>query len=323
MIPERWYPVFEAAKLRKKPVALERLGERLVLWRQADGSPVAMRDRCPHRGAALSLGKLEGGTLACRYHGFRFDSEGQCVLMPCEGAGAKIPRGMEVAVHPVREGHGLIWLFWGEAAHEAELPPLPWFDDLPLDQPSADMADEWDLPYERLIESHFDLHHFPFVHRSAGGFSVGARLDPYEVVTEGDAIRTRGELRRDDQAPGEGFPFRVDFVAPNLTRFQVGKGLVFLAATTPIDAERSWLFVRYWQGWVKLPLLGRLVSWIAMQVDMRIFQYPQDLPVLRSLEPRHTGPGVNRFVGSDAGSAAWIKLRERLREGSEKDAAMG
>jgi len=321
MIPDRWYAVARSSKLRRKPLALSRLGERLVVWRRSDGEAVAMRDRCPHRGAALSLGKVEGDTLACPYHGFRFGASGACELMPCEGVDAKIPRGMAAAVHPVREAHGLLWLWWGEA--RAELPPIPWFDDLPVDRAFADLEDEWDLPYERLVESHFDLHHFPFVHKSAGGFATGARLDPYEVEAEGDRIRTRGVLRKEGQDPEKGFSFRADYVAPNLMRLQVGEGLTFMVISTPIDAERSWLFVRYWQGWVRGPGIGKLAAWIAAQVDLKIFQYPQDLPVLRSLEPRHSGPGVNRFVGSDAGSAAFIKLRERLRGASEKENTLG
>ena len=321
MIPDRWYAIARSSKLGRKPLAVSRLGERLVLWRRRDGTATAMRDRCPHRGAALSLGKVEGDTIACPYHGFRYGASGRCELMPCEGPEAKIPRGMEVGVHPVREAHGLLWLWWGDA--RADLPSLPWFDDLPVDQAFADIEDEWDLPYERLIESHFDLHHFPFVHKSTGGFATGARLDPYEVEAEGDRIRMRGVLRKENQTPEQGFSFGVDFVAPNLTRFQIGKGLTFMAITTPIDAERSWLFVRYWQRWVRGPGIGKLTAWVAAQVDLRIFQYPQDLPVLRSLEPRHSGPGVNRFVRADGGSAAFLKLRERLRADSEKDRSLG
>ena len=55
-LPDQWYPLIESQRLRRKPLGLQRLGEHLVLWRDADGRAVALRDRCPHRGVALSLG---------------------------------------------------------------------------------------------------------------------------------------------------------------------------------------------------------------------------------------------------------------------------
>ena len=45
-------------------------GEPLVLWREEDdGEIFCAVDRCPHRSAALSEGRLRNGTLYCLYHG--------------------------------------------------------------------------------------------------------------------------------------------------------------------------------------------------------------------------------------------------------------
>jgi phenylpropionate dioxygenase-like ring-hydroxylating dioxygenase large terminal subunit len=310
IIPDRWYAVEESRRLRRKPRALERMGVRLVLWRRAGGSPVAMQDRCPHRGAALHRGRVHGDELACPYHGFRFDGAGRCTQMPCEGRAARIPRGMEVGTFPVREAHGLLWLWWGRP--RAQYPAVPWFEELDAMAGSWGSAVEWDVPHERLIESHFDFHHFPFVHRTTGGFATGPRLDPYEVFEEGDRIRTRGTLRREDQDPAAGMPFRVEFQAPNLMFFELSERLRFIAITTPIDDGRSWLYARYYQDYVPVPGLRRLVAWLALEIDWKVFQNLQDLPVLRSLEPAHADRDAYRLVRADAGSAAYLKLRERL-----------
>ena len=116
MIPNQWYPILESARVRRRPVAVQRMGERLVLWRDSDGRAVCMRDRCPHRGVQLSRGRVRDGTLECGYHGFRFDAAGQCTAMPCEGPDAKIPAGMQVRRHEICEEHGLVWMYHGAAA---------------------------------------------------------------------------------------------------------------------------------------------------------------------------------------------------------------
>ena len=59
MIPDRWYPIYEARKLRSKPVALKRMNRELVLWRSPEG-PVAMPAYCPHRGRAFRPGAHSG-----------------------------------------------------------------------------------------------------------------------------------------------------------------------------------------------------------------------------------------------------------------------
>ena len=94
MVPNRWYPVLEASQLGRKPVGVTRLGRRLVLWRDAAGSAVALPSRCPHRGAALKQGRVVDGELTCPWHGFRFAPDGACTRMPCEGTEATPPRAL-------------------------------------------------------------------------------------------------------------------------------------------------------------------------------------------------------------------------------------
>ena len=77
-IPNRWYGVFRSSALGPRLTAIKRLGLPLVLYRREDGAPAALLDRCPHRGAALSRGRVVGDELECPYHAFRFDAGGQC-----------------------------------------------------------------------------------------------------------------------------------------------------------------------------------------------------------------------------------------------------
>jgi phenylpropionate dioxygenase-like ring-hydroxylating dioxygenase large terminal subunit len=59
------------------------MGEELVLWRGPEGKIIVMRDRCPHRSAKLSLGKIVNGNIQCRYHGFQYDREGDSESLSC------------------------------------------------------------------------------------------------------------------------------------------------------------------------------------------------------------------------------------------------
>ena len=74
-----WYAVMPMAKLDAGPQPFTLLGEDIVLWKQADGKPAAVRDRCCHRTAKLSCGFYQDGNLACGYHGWTYDRTGRCV----------------------------------------------------------------------------------------------------------------------------------------------------------------------------------------------------------------------------------------------------
>src|SRR5260370_24986356 len=80
-----WYPVLQSEELPVgKPVSLMALGEPLVAWRDAQGKPCVVRDRCPHRSIKLSVGRVFDGNLQCILHGLRFDGPGRCIMIPCE-----------------------------------------------------------------------------------------------------------------------------------------------------------------------------------------------------------------------------------------------
>ena len=92
------------------------LGENVVLFRASDGTPRALEDRCPHRFAPLSAGKLQGDAIQCGYHGLTFDGAGVCVRNPH----GPIPKAAAVKAYPVKERHRLLWIWTGEPAKADE-----------------------------------------------------------------------------------------------------------------------------------------------------------------------------------------------------------
>ena len=77
-----WYIAAEARELGTKPLTRTILGERLVLFRDGEGRPAALIDRCAHRNMALSRGRVSRGAIECPYHGWRYRGDGRCVAIP-------------------------------------------------------------------------------------------------------------------------------------------------------------------------------------------------------------------------------------------------
>lgn len=84
MIRNQWYVVLESDEVKAQPVGGTRLGEKMVLRRDQTGKVLAAVDHCPHRGVALSAGKIMDGHLQCLFHGFEYNATGECVLIPAK-----------------------------------------------------------------------------------------------------------------------------------------------------------------------------------------------------------------------------------------------
>src|ERR1700761_3598780 len=67
-----WYPVASSREVTTQPYAARLLDERVVLYRISNGSVVAAKDICFHRGVPMSMGHVEGDEIVCRYHGLRY-----------------------------------------------------------------------------------------------------------------------------------------------------------------------------------------------------------------------------------------------------------
>src|ERR1044071_3076049 len=107
-----WYPAIEAKSVRRKPVQVKLLGDDVALFRNpATGKIHAFADRCPHRGALLSHGRIYyPGTLSCPYHGWTFDTAGKLVAVLSEGPSCPMVGKIQLRVYPTEELRGLVWI---------------------------------------------------------------------------------------------------------------------------------------------------------------------------------------------------------------------
>src|SRR3546814_11561118 len=106
-----WYAAAWSEEIGGTPLGRTFLEQPVVLFRETDGTTVALADRCPHRFAPLSKGKLVGNAIECPYHGLRFGADGQCV----HNYHGPVTKAASVHRYPVMECYGLAWIWMGDA----------------------------------------------------------------------------------------------------------------------------------------------------------------------------------------------------------------
>lgn len=176
-----WLPVSAVADLREgqcQPAT--HFDQALVLW-QGAGGVAAFDDRCPHRGARLSLGRVHGDQLECPYHGWRFGSDGHCVAIPAV-PGFSPPAGHAATAWRVQQQHGLLWVA-GQDAPQAEPQGPPRLEALPRKRV---LCGPFDVATSapRVVENFLDTAHFGFVHEGWLGAREHLEVPDYVVETD-------------------------------------------------------------------------------------------------------------------------------------------
>ena len=140
-----------------------------------------------NRGSRLSMGRVLKGEMVCPYHGWRYDREGRCTLIPSQ-PDEPIPRRARAITYHCRESYGFVWVCMGEPS--ADLPPHPEWDDADYDKVYTGPY-EFDSGGPRVVENVLDVTHFPFVHDAM----LGRKASPKR------SVNTRFGNRRRDCAP--------------------------------------------------------------------------------------------------------------------------
>lgn len=164
MLVNLWYVAEWSAAVADKPVQVRMLGQDFVLWRDEQGKINCASDVCLHRGGSISGGFMRGDYVACPYHGWRFNGDGQVMYIPSEGPDFTPPDRARIDAYPTQEAYGMIWVFLGDAPEEERF-PLPEFPEY-ADPNWKAITDEWHWKAEtaRIVENGIDIAHVSFVH---------------------------------------------------------------------------------------------------------------------------------------------------------------
>jgi phenylpropionate dioxygenase-like ring-hydroxylating dioxygenase large terminal subunit len=290
---EVWYPVHYIEDLDKsKPTPLTLLDRNLVIWwdQKAECWRV-FEDKCPHRLAPLSEGRIASdGLLECPYHGWAFSGSGNCQRIPqqVEGKAADSRRAC-VASLPTTARQGLLFVYPGQPENATKT-------KVPIVEPLEESPGDWvclntfrDLPYDALtlLENVLDASHVPYTHHRSVGNRANAGVVELEVLESSK----QGFIGTWEEGPRRGKLGRQDttFIAPglmwhDLTSKQFGRTLTVVYAT-PIRKGECRVFARFpFQFSAKLPglfikLMPRWYSHIgqnAVLEDDQIFLHHQE-----------------------------------------------
>ena len=173
LMRQYWIPACMSSELVADgpPLRVLLLGEKLIAFRDSAGRVGMFDHRCPHRCASLYFGRNEENGLRCVYHGWKFDTEGNCLDMPNLPSPQRFSAKVKATAYKVAERNGLVWTYLGP---RAEPPPLPLLE--PVMVPSAEtriILMQRECNWLQALEGDVDTSHFGFLH--------GGRVDPTDV----------------------------------------------------------------------------------------------------------------------------------------------
>lgn len=250
-----WHPVAPSWQLNNAPIGITRLGERIVLWRDAEGKVQALEDRCPHRGARLSLGWNLGDRLACWYHGVQVNGGGTVALVPastsCPLQGRKCVRS-----YPAQERAGAIFLWFG-VDPAASAPPLQLPEELVSKEHSHFLCvSNWKVNYGYAIDNVMDPMHGAYLHASSHSMAEGDRQAQMRVrKTETGLIFEKigqRDVNFDWVELGDTACLWLRLSIPYKKRFGPGGSFGIIGFATPVDEDHCQVYfwrTRKVQGW--------------------------------------------------------------------------
>lgn len=294
MIKNRWYAIMESKEVKTKPVGVTRMNEKLVFWRDSNGALNCIFDQCCHRGASLSLGCVKVDEIQCPFHGFTYDGLGKVKTIPANGKSAIVPERYKVNAYKVKEAYGLIWIWYGDP-NEKSLPEIPFFKDLKEGFMYGTFAEVWNVHYTRAIENQLDVVHLPFVHASTIGKGNKTIINGPVVEWDEDLMTFYVDNTTDD---GNSIPlksneikdykqlFSLQYQVPNLWQNRISSKVRIFAAFAPIDETHTKIYLRFYQKFAPIPLVGPIIITISNIFNRKILH--QDRRVVLSQLPKKT-----------------------------------
>lgn len=240
-----WYIVARERDVRRRAQAVTLFGQHFVVFSSGSGQYGALQDRCPHRNAPLSAGKVCQGQIQCPYHGWRFDGQGRLTIIPALGA-EHTPNINIPTAHALAQD-GYIWLCLGEPVTPT---PLRFAH---LGEPgwvSFRMRTRFEAPVAQCLENFLDCPHAVHVHeswfRAPTGQAVLAKLS---YLADGAQVEYHNEPRRKSwvwrllQNSQTQMTHTDRFIAPATSRvdyvFSDRKHYIITSSCTPVNETHT------------------------------------------------------------------------------------
>lgn len=316
-----WYAAALSENVSSKPLGVEILGMKVVLFRGVDGRVRCLNDTCPHRGAPLSEGwtatVMGHDCVVCPYHGWAIDDEGRIRDVPAAEEYGQWPRSPQLDTYAVEEKGGFVWLFF-EGSKESRLPsderpPIPFCPELedPGWKPVYGEI-EFDCGHWGVFENAIDMAHIHYLHSGTFGnqekpevMDMHCNSDAYGVTCD-FGIHNRPVSALWQATAVESVPVEAKAMLPStsLIRIKLGLGveMITFVNTVPISVNKA--INRF--ALVRNFATSDLFDGWANQAMMRILQ--EDKEMVEKLRPQGVLKEVS--VRADLPQIMFRKLRQ-------------
>lgn len=322
MIENQWYAILESKEVKNKTIGVTRINEKLVLWRNDKGEIRCIYDKCCHRGASLSLGKIIDDHIECPFHGFQYDESGEVTVIPANGKKAEVPDRFKVNSYKVVDAYGFIWL-WNGDRNDADESRIPFFEELKTGFLYNTFSEVWNVHYTRAIENQLDVVHLPFVHASTIGKGNKTIVNGPVVKWEdnlmtfyvNNVVDDGNTLALDPNAI-ENYEnlFSLQYQVPNIWQNRISDKVRIFAAFVPVDNENTKIYLRFYQSFLTLPILGPLVTSMGNIFNRKILH--QDRRVVITQIPKYSKLIMDELLIT--GDLPIVEFRKKLYDlGSE------
>jgi phenylpropionate dioxygenase-like ring-hydroxylating dioxygenase large terminal subunit len=280
-------------------------------------------DKCCHRGASLSTGKIVKDHVECPFHGFQYDCSGKVKYIPANGKKAKIADNFKVNAYTVREAYGFIWLWYSNQT--VAIPEIPFFEELRKGFSYGGFSETWGVHYTRAAENQLDVVHLPFVHKSTIG-KGNKKLVNGPVVKWEDNLMTFYVKNEEDHGQRPQKPneieeyeklFHLQFQMPNIWQNIISDQVRIFAAFAPIDEENTHIYLRFYQSFIRTPGLKQLVN-AASKISNKIILHQDRRVVLTQLPIKTKLKMGENLVQGDLPIIEFRKRREFLQRQNEE-----
>ena len=323
LIKNQWYAVLDAKELKKnKPVGATRFSQKLVFWRDEKNSISCIFDKCCHRGASLALGKIHKTQIECPFHGFQYDSSGKVTVIPANGINKTVPDNFKVNSYTAREAYGFIWVWYGE--QNEGMPEIPFFNELKKGFTYGSFSEVWGVHYTRAIENQLDVVHLPFVHKTTIG-KGNKTLVNGPVLKWKDNLMTfyvKNEIDngQEPQKPNEIAEyeklFSLQLQMPNIWQNRISDKMRIVAAFVPIDEENTKIYLRFYQSFIKVPVLKQVVNSMFNITNKVILHQDRKIVITQLPKKSEFSMGENLIQG-DLPIIEYRKKREELKNSTK------
>ncbi|MEM0161112.1 MAG: aromatic ring-hydroxylating dioxygenase subunit alpha [Thermoplasmata archaeon] len=319
MIENQWYVVLDSKEVRTaKITAVKRFGKELLFWRNSESKVFCIERTCAHRGADLSLGKIVKDHIQCPFHGIEYDGSGKAVLIPSTGSKSSIPTNFRVKSYHVTEKAGFIFLWYGKELEQ--LPDIRVLDGIDSSFSFSGFEDFWPVHYSRAIENQLDVSHLPFVHYNTIGRGnrtlVNGPIVEYEngnmyvwvnnVKDIGQKPLKPEELKKEDCRG------KLQFIFPNYWQNIITDDLRVVAAFVPVDDQNTKIYIRFYQRFVKIPVLRNIVTALSIPYNKKVLN--QDKRVVVTQKPIKSELKMNEnLYQGDLPIIIYRKVRDELK----------